>query len=177
MNQIGKLGKVIHESIIWFCRGAIALCAVIIFADIVSRRLFGSSIMWAQRLATWSMVFLGFWGTGAYLWTKSHIGITFVRDKFRGGAQKAVDIFTALCIVAYSILILTSAVFYTNYLIQQGTRRQFGQLAVPFWPIMLFSAVLGSVALLVYAIVSFIRVINAKTTPAEATKPATAEAK
>lgn len=135
-----------------FCKIMLCICACIIFADVVARYLADTSIMWAQQVATWSVIFMAFFGTGPLLIGGGHLAISFFRDKLPVKIRKFVDILNAVATLVFMIILLISGWEYTAYLLGRNAQRLLGTIQIPFWPIMLGTICAGTVIIIIYAI-------------------------
>jgi hypothetical protein len=64
----------------WVVIALMAVMAVLVFANVVSRYLFNFSIIWVEELTRYMMVWVGFIGSGLVLRFGAHIAVDVFQD-------------------------------------------------------------------------------------------------
>jgi TRAP-type transport system small permease protein len=79
-SWIQKIDQTLMAGTRYFLIGLLGLMAVIIFANVCLRYLSGSSIVWAEEVARYAMIWLTFLGAGPVLRIGGHIAIENLQD-------------------------------------------------------------------------------------------------
>ncbi len=94
--------KIVSKTI--FVTGVVVGLLVVIltafqFAEVICRYLLGSSLIFVEELSRVLLIWLGFLGAAIALYTKAHVGIDMVVNKFSKPVQHAVGIIVLLVII------------------------------------------------------------------------------
>ena len=65
----------------WALIALVAIMAVLVFANVVSRYLLNASIIWVEELTRYMMVWVGFLGSGLVLRLGAHIAVDILQDR------------------------------------------------------------------------------------------------
>lgn len=116
MKSINKVLTKIEEYFIGLLLLAIAF---ILFANVVLR-LFGSSIIWAEEVARYAIVWLTFIGSSVCIYKGAHIGVDAIMNILSDRGKKILTISTILMSIIFTVLftyfsaVITQSVFETN---------------------------------------------------------------
>jgi TRAP-type C4-dicarboxylate transport system permease small subunit len=87
---------------------AMSVMLVIIFAQVVTRYLFGYTPEWSEELARFLFVWVVFLGSALIMGESGHLAVQFLPNRFKGTAFGTVlDIIINLCGYIFIILLLT----------------------------------------------------------------------
>ncbi len=92
--------------------GAAAILVVITLvngAEILSRYVFGESILWAQESTLFLAMWMVFLGAGVLYKRKEYIVVTFLTDFFEPGTRYLLSIAVHLCSLTFLVFLLVSS--------------------------------------------------------------------
>jgi len=96
----------------WVVIALMAVMAVLVFANVVSRYLFNFSIIWVEELTRYMMVWVGFIGSGLVLRFGAHIAVDVFQDLLPARAARALR---ALIVVILAVTFATMAWLGSRY--------------------------------------------------------------
>jgi TRAP-type C4-dicarboxylate transport system permease small subunit len=103
-----KLLKGVRSVLYGFSVVAMSVMLVIIFAQVVTRYLFGYTPEWSEELARFLFVWVVFLGSALIMGESGHLAVQFLPDKFKGTALGTVlDIVINACGYVFIGLLLT----------------------------------------------------------------------
>lgn len=89
----------------WFVVALMAVMAVLVFANVVSRYAFNYSIIWVEELTRYMMVWVGFIGSGLVLRYGAHIAVDVAQDLLPTRAAQALRaVVVAILAVAFAAM-------------------------------------------------------------------------
>ena len=101
---------------------SLVVTVCLIFAQIVMRWVFNSSLTWSEELARYLFIWQIWLGTSIGFKDNKHIQITLIRDKFRNKGRLVFDIIARLILLAFCVFLvvvglqMVNRLFTTNYL-------------------------------------------------------------
>ena len=90
----------------------LALMSVMVFANVVLRYTTGDSIVWAEELSRYLMIWLTFLGAGLVLRYGGHLAIDNVQDVVSARAGRILRIVILLCVLAFSAVMMWLGTVY-----------------------------------------------------------------
>ncbi len=103
-----KLLKGVRTVLYGFSVVAMSVMLVIIFAQVVTRYLFGYTPEWSEELARFLFVWVVFLGSALIMGESGHLAVQFLPDKFKGTAFGTVlDVIINISGYVFIILLLT----------------------------------------------------------------------
>lgn len=103
-----KLLKGVRTVLYGFSVVAMSVMLVIIFAQVVTRYLFGYTPEWSEELARFLFVWVVFLGSALIMGESGHLAVQFLPDKFKGTAFGTVlDVIINVSGYVFIILLLT----------------------------------------------------------------------
>lgn len=112
LNVLNKL-----ESIITIITGGmVILLTLLISWQVFSRYVLNTGQFWAEELAVISMMWVGFLGTAAALWSDSHIGLNLFVDRFPIFIKKWVIALRYIITATFSLIL-----FYNGIILVKKT--------------------------------------------------------
>ena len=103
-----KLLKGVRSVLYGFSVVAMSVMLVIIFAQVVTRYLFGYTPEWSEELARFLFVWVVFLGSALIMGESGHLAVQFLPDKFKGTAFGTVlDVIINVSGYVFIILLLT----------------------------------------------------------------------
>ncbi|WP_175284931.1 TRAP transporter small permease [Lentibacillus jeotgali] len=139
-----------------------ALLALFVFYEVVSRYLFNSPTIWANELSTYMLQFIVFLSMGYLLIQDEHIKVSFLVEKLSGIAKKIVQITATFLVIPYAYVLIVYGFQYTNNSLKMG-RVSPTLLEFPLWVPYSFIAI-GGVLLVISSICTIIKIILEDTT-------------
>lgn len=80
----------------------LALMAVMVFANVVLRYTTGDSLVWAEELSRYLMIWLTFLGAGLVLRYGGHLAIDNLQDAVPARAGRILRVLILLCVLAFA---------------------------------------------------------------------------
>ena len=93
--------------------------AFILFANVILR-LFGSSLIWAEEVARYAIVWLTFIGSSVCIYKGAHIGVDAIMNLLSDRGKKILTIITIIMSLVFTILftyysiVITESIMQTN---------------------------------------------------------------
>ncbi len=84
----------------------LALMAVMVFANVVLRYTTGDSIVWAEELSRYLMIWLTFLGAGLVLRYGGHLAIDNLQDVVPASGGRILRALTLLCVLAFALAMM-----------------------------------------------------------------------
>ncbi|MBI5908997.1 MAG: TRAP transporter small permease [Betaproteobacteria bacterium] len=84
----------------------LALMAVMVFANVVLRYTTGDSIVWAEELSRYLMIWLTFLGAGLVLRYGGHLAIDNLQDVVPARGGRILRALTLLCVLAFAVAMM-----------------------------------------------------------------------
>jgi TRAP-type C4-dicarboxylate transport system permease small subunit len=128
----------------------IAVVAVLVFIDVMSRFILQKSIGWLQTLDQWLILGSSFLIVGVLLRTGDHVRVDMLSSRLRGAAHKAIMTFNYTMVLVFGIVTTWSGVRYVDGLIERGVTRILYSY-VPLWTVVIVVPI-GMAVLVIYAI-------------------------
>lgn len=102
LNLIDIANKIIG----YVLAAVLGVMSVVIFAQVISRNLFGSSIPWSEELARFLMVFLVMFGAVVALRQGNLIAVDIIHERVGGTPGKVIKILTHITSMIFYAVIL-----------------------------------------------------------------------
>ena len=90
----------------------LALMAVMVFANVVLRYTTGDSIVWAEELSRYLMIWLTFLGAGLVLRFGGHLAIDNMQDAVPARAGRILRALILLCVLAFAAVMMWLGTVY-----------------------------------------------------------------
>ena len=122
---------------------ALGVVIALLFADVVARFAFQTSVPWAGEVARFAFVYMIYFGISFAIREKRHLRVTLLVDAFPRAAQRWLMVASELVFLAYSVAICWLGVVITANAIDRGQ-----SLSATQWPTAwLYAAIIFSGAL------------------------------
>jgi TRAP-type transport system small permease protein len=130
------LDDVLTRSVNWLLIMLLSGMALVVFANVVMRYVTGGSIVWAEEVARYAMVWLTFLAAGPVLRIGGHIAIENLQDAIPGRVAQWVRAGIAFCIVGLGIGMVVMGLQYmklAQFQLTAGTQISFAYVyaAIP----------------------------------------------
>ncbi len=90
----------------WVLIVILAAMSIIVFSNVVARYLTNYSIIWADEVARYLMIWMTFLGAGLTLRYGGHVAITNVMDGLPPRAQRVLRAVIVVCLLAFFLLMI-----------------------------------------------------------------------
>ena len=97
----------------------LVVMVVIIFIQIISRAVIGSSFTWTEELARFLMIWVIFLGAGMAFQYAAHISVESLVERLPVKGKKIAQIFIALCSIALFLVLLVKGLEITDKMMVQ----------------------------------------------------------
>lgn len=103
-----KARRVLDRAVVGLALFLLAVMTSCLFASIIVRefRLFGGSIIWAEEVSRYSLLWITFLGAAAVLERAEHIRIDFFVRLLPARVRALLDLFVDLCMAGFLVLLL-----------------------------------------------------------------------
>lgn len=150
--------KNLAKKLIWFYNHleeyllviCLAVMVVVIFAQVVMRYCFNSSLVWSEELARVLFIWVSWLGISYGQKKYEHITVNMFVDKLRGGVKKAVTLIAHLCSIAILVTFAIQGVTVVSEVMNIGSHTP--ALDIPKW--LLYAAVPVSCGLMTIRVAS-----------------------
>jgi TRAP-type C4-dicarboxylate transport system permease small subunit len=92
----------------------LVIMVAIIFLQIVSRTLIGSSFYWTEEMARFMMIWVIFLGAGFAFQYGAHISIESLVDRFSDGLKKTVQVLILLLSISFFLVMFVKGIELTS---------------------------------------------------------------
>ncbi|MTD30591.1 TRAP transporter small permease [Planomicrobium sp. YIM 101495] len=135
----------------------LGLLSAIVFYEVIARYVFGSPTIWVSEISTYLLQFIVFFSMGYLLIKDEHLKVTFVLDKLKGRAKKAVRILNNILILPYAVILMIYGFAITSSTWEREATSP-TLLAVPLWIPNSF-IFLGGALLIIGALCGILKII------------------
>jgi len=123
----------------WFLRinqalviGMMAIMVALVFANVVSRYVFGYSIIWAEELSQYLMVWIAFIGAGLALREGRHVAVELLQDRVSAVVRRIIRTLVAALLAAFFVAVAILGFRFAHFAIEQETPVLNISLAIPY---------------------------------------------
>lgn len=106
LRWLGALGRGCNGVAAGLIIGMSAVMSVVVLLQVFLRYVVRASLPWSEELARYLMVWIGLMGASIALREGRHVGVTFLVERARGPARKALTGLALLAILAFLWLLL-----------------------------------------------------------------------
>lgn len=115
----------------FFLLPSLTIMVVVVFAQVVARYIFGTSIAWSEELARYLFVCSTWIGVSYSAKRGTHLRITFVRDMLKGNKYKILELFVVLVWIVFALFMINQGITLTQTIAQFGQRS--AAMQAPMW--------------------------------------------
>ncbi|TAK80709.1 MAG: TRAP transporter small permease [Betaproteobacteria bacterium] len=126
-RALGQLMRGIERVLAFALLATIALN----FANVIGRYVFGRTLVGADELQTYAMVWIAFLGAAVVAWHGEHLRMDIVVQRFPSKAKTAVHVAELLAIIALVGFALWQSVRYVESMLRLGANSPTAQ--IPMW--------------------------------------------
>lgn len=106
LQQIQQVSEFITKILKYILFILLMVMVITVFANVVGRYFFSTSLNWADEVSRAAFVWLVFTGIAVTMWDRGHIGLGNVVAKISQRAGRIADIITHLLVLIFSLYIL-----------------------------------------------------------------------
>jgi C4-dicarboxylate transporter DctQ subunit len=132
LSRFLRLAEWVEETFIAYLLAAMTIIA---FANVVVRRVFGGSLIWALELTLNLFLYLVLFGMAYVLRKGAHIGVDVIVNLFPRAAQRWINVVAGLISAFYAILFAWTGYLVTGKFLSSSFLRTVGsdELDIPHW--------------------------------------------
>ena len=88
-----------------FLLPSLVFSVVLVFSQVVMRYVFGNSLSWSEELARYLFVWQTWLGVSYSTKKRSHLRITFIKDRLSPSAQRKLEIVVTVVWIAFAVFV------------------------------------------------------------------------
>jgi TRAP-type C4-dicarboxylate transport system permease small subunit len=112
--------------------GLILIAAVLLnFANVIARYLFGVSILWADEVEMFGLVFITFIGAAIVGWHRAHLTMDMLRNRMSAPVRAALVVVETAVLVMIAALLCWQSYVYSSQMFLLG--RASDNAGIPMW--------------------------------------------
>jgi len=109
------LFKKLRSALYWISVGSMTFMLVLIFMQVVTRYIFGTTFEWSEELARFLFVWVVFLGSALIMGESGHLAVQILPTKLEGTvAGLVLEVFVNLCSYAFTMLLLVQGAKMTS---------------------------------------------------------------
>lgn len=126
-RTLGGLMSVLQKAL-----GLALIIAVLLnFANVITRYLFGYSILWADEVELFILVLITFLGAVIVGWHRAHLSMDVIRNKLPARARSALAVIETVVLIMVASLLCTQSYVYASQMMMLG--RTSDNAGIPMW--------------------------------------------
>lgn len=106
MKMLKKIGHYYDKAEEYCLVAILAICVVIIFAQVIMRYVFNNSLSWSEEVCKYLFVWMIWLGTSLGAKVKGHLCITIISDQVKGVPKYVLDIVVKLIWLALCLFLV-----------------------------------------------------------------------
>jgi TRAP-type C4-dicarboxylate transport system permease small subunit len=116
----------------WIVIGMMAVMATLVFMNVVSRYIFNHSIIWAEEVSQYLMVWVAFLSAGLALRQGRHVAIEFLQDHLPSTARRMTRHLIALLLIVFTGILVVLGFQFARFAWDQETPVLNIPLGIPY---------------------------------------------
>ena len=137
----GDVGKFRHEGTFervvvtvnrWIIIAMMAAMTVLVFMNVICRYIFNFSIIWAEEVSQYLMVWVAFLGAGLALRQGRHVAIEFLQDLLPSTARRITRHLVALLLILFMGILIVLGFQFAHFAWDQETPALNIPLGIPY---------------------------------------------
>jgi len=155
--------RTLRRVLSWFSFAAMLLMLLIIFAQVITRYVFGYTAEWSEELARFLFVWVVFLGSALVMGERGHLAVEFIPHHFKGKPfGKVLEVVVNLSSYAFILLLFTQGAKMTRTMTFQRSPGMDVSMSIVYAVIPLSSALM-----LLYVIRDSIRIVKGTREPSK----------
>ncbi len=132
LSRFLRLAEWVEETLIAYMLAAMTIIA---FANVIVRRVFGGSLIWALELTLNLFLYLVLFGMAYVLRKGAHIGVDVIVNLFPSAAQRWINVVAGLISAAYAMAFAWTGFLVSAKFLSSSFLRTVGsdELDIPHW--------------------------------------------
>jgi len=128
----GSFERVIVTVNRWIVISMMAVMATLVFMNVVSRYIFNHSIIWAEEVSQYLMVWVAFLGAGLALRQGRHVAIEILQDRLPSRARRMTRHLVALLLILFMGILIVLGFQFARFAWDQETPVLNIPLGIPY---------------------------------------------
>ena len=128
----GSFERVIVTVNRWIVISMMAVMATLVFMNVVSRYIFNHSIIWAEEVSQYLMVWVAFLGAGLALRQGRHVAIEMLQDRLPPRARRMTRHLVALLLILFMGILIVLGFQFARFAWDQETPVLNIPLGIPY---------------------------------------------
>jgi TRAP-type C4-dicarboxylate transport system permease small subunit len=116
----------------WIVIAMMAVMATLVFMNVVSRYIFNHSIIWAEEVSQYLMVWVAFLGAGLALRQGRHVAIEILQDRLPSRARRMTRHLVALLLIVFMGILIVLGFQFARFAWDQETPVLNIPLGIPY---------------------------------------------
>lgn len=116
----------------WIVIAMMAVMATLVFMNVVSRYIFNHSIIWAEEMSQYLMVWVAFLGAGLALRQGRHVAIEILQDRLPSTARRMTRHLVALLLIVFMGILIVLGFQFARFAWDQETPVLNIPLGIPY---------------------------------------------
>jgi TRAP-type C4-dicarboxylate transport system permease small subunit len=116
----------------WIVIAMMAVMATLVFMNVVSRYIFNHSIIWAEEVSQYLMVWVAFLGAGLALRQGRHVAIEILQDRLPSTARRMTRHLVALLLIVFMGVLIVLGFQFARFAWDQETPVLNIPLGIPY---------------------------------------------
>ncbi|MEW6664229.1 MAG: TRAP transporter small permease [Thermodesulfobacteriota bacterium] len=132
LRQESPLERVVVTVNRWIIIAMMAVMVVLVFMNVVCRYLLNFSIIWAEEISQYLMVWIAFIGAGLALREGRHVAIEILQDHMPSSAKKMTRHVVALLLIVFMVVLVVLGFQFSHFAWEQETPVLNIRLGIPY---------------------------------------------
>jgi TRAP-type C4-dicarboxylate transport system permease small subunit len=150
LNNIGAVSRVLSNVCSSIAAALILVMTILVFAEAMSRYVFGVSHEFVPDVSTWLMVWMTYFVLGVALKGREHINVDILQNRLSPGRRLALLTFFDVITLIFAILLCVGGTQY-DLMVRESNIHTVTVQAIPMW-IVRISVPLGSLFLAFFSV-------------------------
>ena len=120
-HQEGIFERVLVTANRWIVIAMMAVMATLVFMNVVSRYIFNHSIIWAEEVSQYLMVWVAFLGAGLALRQGRHVAVEMLQDRLPSPARRMTRHLVALLLIVFMGILIVLGFQFVYFAWDQET--------------------------------------------------------
>ncbi len=116
----------------WIVIVMTSVMVMLVFLNVVCRYIFNFSIIWAEEVSQYLMVWVAFLGAGLALREGRHVAIEMLQDRLSSGARRVTRHFLALLLIVFMVVLTVLGFQFAHFAWGQETPVLNIPLGIPY---------------------------------------------
>ena len=149
-RQEARLERVVVTLNRWIVIAMMAVMVVLVFMNVFCRYLLNFSIIWAEEISQYLMVWVAFLGAGLAMREGRHVAIEMLQDHMPSGAKRMTRHVVALLLIVFMGILVVLGFQFVNFAWDQETPVLNISLGIPYLAVPIGALLLGIHLLFLY---------------------------